>query len=564
MSAADNIAATILEQGRIRAQGLAAHGDIYGHLAQSLGQIPGQVLQQTHQFQRQQQEEQTQQQEATLRSQQIAQGQYQQDAQKRAQQLNETVNGLLHSQLLTPENRPKLRDAFTQANVPLQVQSEIFKSLDEVDASADRIERTQIDNTAELAHSALIGGASPESAASVIAYAQMHPGRVDRDAVTRLQTAASQGQDIKPILEEIRGRSEKFRKASEPVKLGEGDRLVNPLNSAVLAENPPKPPPATEPSLAVDAANPQSPTAARSKAALDALRADTRAKEIREAADSKARLGIEQQNANTGSARERREAGQAASFAAPSTLPDVAPGQKNDAYLQSLTAPVAAQVKALAEGRMQVPTGAALRSPYWQNLIQAVAKYDPSFDTVNYNARSKTRAAFTSGKEASQVNALNTVIGHLDGLSQAADALQNSDSPLYNSVANRLSKALGRPAVTNFDTIKKAVADEVTKVWRQSGGTESDVRSAQANLDAANSPAQLHGAIATYGDLLESKLGALADQYKQGMGSDPINLVTPQSRATLTKLEGRAGKAPAVTPPTTTAGPKADPLGLFK
>jgi hypothetical protein len=178
-------------------------------------------------------------------------------------------------------------------------------------------------------------------------------------------------------------------------------------------------------------------------------------------------------------------------------------------------------------------------------MLGNVAKYDPSFDAVNYNARSKTRADFTSGKAAQQVNAINTVIGHLSGLSDAAEALNNSDIPAFNSIANSISKATGSPKVTNFDTIKKAVSDEVTRVWRQSGGSEADIQAAQKNLDASGSPAQLRGAIATYADLLESKLGSLNEQYRQGMGTDKIDMITPGAQKALDAIEKRAGRAPA-------------------
>ena len=201
-------------------------------------------------------------------------------------------------------------------------------------------------------------------------------------------------------------------------------------------------------------------------------------------------------------------------------------------------------MQALAEGRQAFPVGSALRSPYWQNMLAAVGKYDPGFDAVNYNARSKTRADFTSGTSAKQVNAINTVIGHLSSLDDAANALNNGDVRMFNAIGNYISKATGAPAVTNFDTVKKAVSDEVTRVWRQAGGSEKDIDAAQQNLDSSNSPAQLHQAIATYGDLLESKLSALQEQYRQGMGTDPVSLVTPQSRATLDRLEQAAGKTP--------------------
>ncbi len=216
-----------------------------------------------------------------------------------------------------------------------------------------------------------------------------------------------------------------------------------------------------------------------------------------------------------------------------------------DDFLKTLPSQVASEVKAYAEGRRPFPAGFALKSPYFQSMIQMVGQYDPTFDALNYGSRSKTRNAFTSGKEAAQVNALNTVLGHLDKLSDAAEALNNGSVPMLNSITNALSKSIGRPNVTNFETIKKAVADEVTKVWRQAGGSVEDVRTAQENLKASNSPDQLRGAIATYGELLQSKLGSLEDQYKQGMGTAAVSLLRPESAAVLEKISKRATGAEA-------------------
>lgn len=235
------------------------------------------------------------------------------------------------------------------------------------------------------------------------------------------------------------------------------------------------------------------------------------------------------------------KAAQGMAGAAAATPPAVA-GERNEAFLNTLSPSIATQVKALAEGRMQFPSSFALKTPYWQSMLSAVATYDPSFDQVNYNARASTRKDFTSGKAGQQVNAINTVIGHLDDLSTAADNLHNTGSPLLNVPLNAISsKLLGRPGVKNFNTVKKAVADEVTRVWRQAGGSEGDIKAASENLDAAGSPEQLHQAIATYGHLLESKLQALQNQYQQGMGTAGVQMVTPKSRQTLDTLERKAG-----------------------
>lgn len=215
-------------------------------------------------------------------------------------------------------------------------------------------------------------------------------------------------------------------------------------------------------------------------------------------------------------------------------------------YLSSLPQQTAAQVKALAEGRMQFPSGTALKSPYWQGMLSAVSQYDPSFDAVNYNARSNTRKGFTSGKEAQTVNALNTVAEHLGTLSDNAVALHNFSSfGAFTKTANRLKnsylEASGDPRIARFNTSKKAVADEVAKVWRASGGSEKDIQENLKNLDGAQSPEQLNAAIGTLTNLIYGKIAALQDQYTTGMGQtqNPRPLVSPEAQKAFDKTIAR-------------------------
>lgn len=213
-----------------------------------------------------------------------------------------------------------------------------------------------------------------------------------------------------------------------------------------------------------------------------------------------------------------------------------------DDFLKSIPKPLGDQVKALAEGRLAFPAGMALKSPYWQNMLQMVSQYDPTFDAINYNARVATRKDFTSGTAAKSATALNTVIGHLNTLSDAADALNNTSFPAYNNIANWMLNNSGDPRVKEFDNTRKAVVDELTRVWRGTGGSEGDIKSWTDTMNAANSPAQLHGVIANVGHLLESRIEALNEQYKRGMGTSEqgMQLLTPQSRSSLSTLEQKA------------------------
>ena len=231
--------------------------------------------------------------------------------------------------------------------------------------------------------------------------------------------------------------------------------------------------------------------------------------------------------------------------------PDVPgnPSATGDAYLGTLDKQTAAQVKALAEGRMAFPTGTALKSPYWQGMLGAVSQYDPNFDAVNYNARSNTRKGFTSGKEAQTVNALNTVAEHLGTLSDYADQLNNTSIPFYNRLKNFAAQETGDPRISRFNTAKKAAADEVAKVWRSTGGSEADIQENLKNLDGAQSPEQLHAAIGTLVQLIGGKLSALQDQYVQGMGTaqNTKPLVSPEAQRAYQKVLQRAGMTSDIT-----------------
>ena len=211
-----------------------------------------------------------------------------------------------------------------------------------------------------------------------------------------------------------------------------------------------------------------------------------------------------------------------------------------DDYLKNLDPSTASQVKALAEGRMQFPGGFALKSPYWQNMLRSVSQYDPGFDAVNYNARNATRKDFTSGKSAQAVSSFNTAIGHLGTLQQAGEALQNGDYPLINQGRNLYRDNTGDPRVKSFDVARQAVADELTRAFRLSGGNLHDIEGWEKSINAASSPEQLKATIQQAVTLLSSRIGAVGDQYKRGMGTtaQPITLLTDHAKQTLATLPG--------------------------
>jgi hypothetical protein len=207
-------------------------------------------------------------------------------------------------------------------------------------------------------------------------------------------------------------------------------------------------------------------------------------------------------------------------------------------YLAALPPSRAALIQGYAEGRIPIPSSFALGKPAWEKVLADLNQYDPTFDAINYQSRYRTRQDFTSGKSAQNITSFNTAIGHLGTLQSAANGLGNSWSPLYNTIANFVESARGNPRIVRFETAKQAVADELTRAFRGTGGNVSDIKDWEKNLNAANSPEQLKAAIEQAVNLLGSRIESVGEQYRRGMGTtaDVTELLTDAAKRTLADL----------------------------
>lgn len=225
----------------------------------------------------------------------------------------------------------------------------------------------------------------------------------------------------------------------------------------------------------------------------------------------------------------------ATTTAAPGTTPtSTAPGVSmqsfSDALQKGVSGPdlynylpkgMAASVKSMIEGRTPPPSSFALRSPMVQGMIQAANAIDPNFDQTAWSVRNATAKNYLGGgKQFQELQAIGTVAGHLDTLKQAADALDNTRFPRWNSIANLIKQGSGDPSVDRFNTAMQAVSNELSKAYRGGHVTEGDVKDWQSNINAAKSPDQLKAVIGTLNDLLASKRQRLEEGYAQSMSGD--------------------------------------------
>lgn len=151
-------------------------------------------------------------------------------------------------------------------------------------------------------------------------------------------------------------------------------------------------------------------------------------------------------------------------------------------------------------------------------LFADAALKNPDIDfsriSSDINSSRKADTEFATGKAGNAIRSFNVGISHLDTLNNLADALNNGDLKAFNQIGNFIATQTGQPAPTNFGAAKKIVGDELVKAIVGAGGTGHDREEVAKTIDAANSPAQLKGAIKTVQELMVGQLGGLEQQYR--------------------------------------------------
>lgn len=228
----------------------------------------------------------------------------------------------------------------------------------------------------------------------------------------------------------------------------------------------------------------------------------------------------------------------------PSPAATAQAGLSGEEYLKTLPPGVSSQVKALAEGKLAI-TPRTLQSPQGAALLQMAMQYEPGTDQTTYISRAATAKDAASGKIATSNNALNTVAGHLAGLGDAAEKLDNTSFPWVNKLKNAVANARGQPQVNAFNLNLMGVADELERAYRGAGGSAGEIENWKKTLGDSSSPEQFKGALAKGAEMLQSKIEANQAQIDQGMRSTThgIKALTPKAEAAFAKLRGEPAKA---------------------
>ncbi len=172
-----------------------------------------------------------------------------------------------------------------------------------------------------------------------------------------------------------------------------------------------------------------------------------------------------------------------------------------------------------------------------QQMLALVYNYDPSYKESQYSTRQALVKNFTSGTYSQNINALNTVSGHLTELSNDVNKLGNANFKPYNIAKNTVGPIFGYSPPAGVVLDIGAVSDELATALKKSGATDVSIK-ALGSLNQNSTPADKKAYIESAAGLLGERLSALEDTYVAGMGKSPDKgFLQPNAAQSLLNLQ---------------------------
>jgi hypothetical protein len=198
------------------------------------------------------------------------------------------------------------------------------------------------------------------------------------------------------------------------------------------------------------------------------------------------------------------------------------------------------QIKTLADGALKFD----MDPERWRGLPGAVRtkvttlihKTDPTWSENEYEQKRDTIKKFVPGNvEGNQVQSLNVFAGHAASAVKYIPALNNSNSPDYNTAMNKIGEHAGAEQYGVMRAKLAAVKDEYLKFLNGNHAmTKEDQAMADSLLDENKTPKQLHDTIAAMADTVAVRGGELQRQWMGVFNGKPNNqLLDPDANAVL-------------------------------
>jgi hypothetical protein len=178
---------------------------------------------------------------------------------------------------------------------------------------------------------------------------------------------------------------------------------------------------------------------------------------------------------------------------------------------------VQAYIKKIADYEID-PRTTSIKGGHREQVMSAVAQYDPTYDQNSFGSRAKAIRDFATGTQGNSIRSFDVAVDHLDTLQKYVAAMKNGDIPLLNKLRNAWQQETGSSLPTNVQAVAPIVGAEVSKAIIGSNNALADREELRQPLQTARSPEQLAGAIEGYKSLMGGQLKGLKKQYEDTTG----------------------------------------------
>lgn len=247
--------------------------------------------------------------------------------------------------------------------------------------------------------------------------------------------------------------------------------------------------------------------------------------------------------------------------------------------LQTVPTQIQGTVQSMLEGKMTPPSAAALRNPQIIALMEhanraSIAMGNGPFDATVWTQRNqaaKDEANSNSLFNKTRVSA-EQIINHATQMYDLIDKLPNVDwgGTWVNAATQGYKSLTGDKAFLetrgDINQKKQALATELEKLMRGTGGSSKEIQERLQMIDIAKSPTELRAAVTSILDLMHSRWEPAFDQHVKAFGQtdlQPEDYFSPKTRESMARMQARqSGIEPSGKP--LAASPQQAPAGVIK
>jgi hypothetical protein len=220
---------------------------------------------------------------------------------------------------------------------------------------------------------------------------------------------------------------------------------------------------------------------------------------------------------------------------------------RREAWLAAQPPDVQAYIKKIADYQLD-PRTTSITKGHREQVMTAVARYDPSYDQNTFSSRAKAIKDFSTGPQGNAIRSFDVATDHLETLKKYVLALNSGNIPAINAIRNRYLQETGSDLPTNVQAVGPIVGAEVSKAIIGSNNALADREELRKPLLGKGAPDQILGSIKGYQELMTGQLRGLKKQYEDTTGKKDFNSrIRDTTRAILLGNEGGSASLPNVT-----------------